>query len=74
MAASVSSEKKVETAVTTLLNVRRGAEAIEFYTRAFGAIILSRIDAPTEASSHNSPRQRRILARRRIHYPPELQP
>ncbi|HEY1579662.1 MAG TPA: VOC family protein [Terracidiphilus sp.] len=36
----------VETTVTTLLNVRRGAEAIDFYSRAFGATILSRIDAP----------------------------
>ena len=46
MASSVSSEKKVETAITTLLNVRRGAEAIDFYSRAFDATILSRIDAP----------------------------
>ena len=46
MAASVSSEKKLETTLSTLLNVRRGAEAIDFYTRAFGATTLSRIDAP----------------------------
>lgn len=46
MAVHVSSEKKVETTVTTLLNVRRGAEAIDFYTRAFSATVLSRIDAP----------------------------
>ena len=44
--AAVSSKKKVETAITTLLNVRRGAEAIDFYTRAFGATTLSRMDAP----------------------------
>jgi PhnB protein len=44
MAASVSSEKKLETSVSTLLNVRRGAEAMDFYTRAFGAATLSRID------------------------------
>ena len=44
MAASVSSEKKLETSVSTLLNVRRGAEAIDFYTRAFGVATLSRID------------------------------
>jgi PhnB protein len=44
MAASVFSEKKLETTVSTLLNVRRGAEAIDFYTRAFGATTLSRID------------------------------
>jgi PhnB protein len=42
----VSTEKKVETTVTTLLNVRHGVQAIDFYTRAFGATILSRIDAP----------------------------
>ncbi len=45
MAKSVSSEQKVERTVTTLLNVRRGAEAIDFYTRAFGAKTLSRMDA-----------------------------
>jgi PhnB protein len=44
--ATVCSEKKLETTLSTLLNVRRGAEAIDFYTRAFGATILSRIDAP----------------------------
>ena len=38
--------KIATTTLTTLLNVRRGAEAIDFYTRAFGATILSRIDAP----------------------------
>jgi PhnB protein len=37
---------KIETTLTTLLNVRRGADAIDFYTRAFGAVILSRMDAP----------------------------
>ena len=45
MASSVSTAKKVETTVTTLLNVRRGAAAIDFYTRAFGATTLSRMDA-----------------------------
>jgi PhnB protein len=44
MAAFVSTGKKVETTITTLLNVRRGAEAVEFYRRAFGATTLSRID------------------------------
>ena len=43
MAASVSTTKKVQTTISTLLNVRRGAEAIDFYTRAFGATTLSRI-------------------------------
>lgn len=46
MARSVSAEKKVDSTVTTLLNVRRGTEAIDFYTRAFSAQILSRMDAP----------------------------
>jgi PhnB protein len=45
MAASVSTEKKQETRITTLLNVRRGAAAIDFYTRAFGATTLSRMDS-----------------------------
>lgn len=46
MATSVSTEKKVDTTITTLLNVRRGAEAIDFYKRAFSAKVLSRIEAP----------------------------
>ena len=41
-----TSETRTPTTLTTLLNVRRGAEAIDFYTRAFGATILSRMDAP----------------------------
>ena len=45
MGGSVSSAKKVGTTITTLLNVRRGAEAIDFYTRAFDATTLSRMDA-----------------------------
>ena len=36
----------IETTITSLLNVRRGAEAVDFYIRAFGATVLSRIDAP----------------------------
>lgn len=40
------SEQKTATTLTTLINVRRGAEAIDFYTRAFGATTVSRIDAP----------------------------
>jgi PhnB protein len=43
---AASSETKTATTLTTLINVRRGAEAIDFYTRAFGTTILSRIDAP----------------------------
>lgn len=45
MAPSVSTGKKVETTITTLLNVRRGTRAIDFYIRAFDATILSRMDA-----------------------------
>lgn len=45
MAGSVSTAKKVETTISTLLNVRHGSEAIDFYTRAFGATTLSRQDA-----------------------------
>ena len=45
MAKSVSNEQKIDRTVTTLLNVRRGAEAIDFYARAFGAKTLSRMDA-----------------------------
>lgn len=41
-----SSETKTPTTLTTLINVRRGAEAIDFYTRAFGATVVSRMDAP----------------------------
>ena len=41
-----SPESKIATTLTTLLNVRRGSEAIDFYIRAFGATTLSRIDAP----------------------------
>jgi hypothetical protein len=36
MAPSVSTGKKVDTTITTLLNVRRGADAVDFHTRAFG--------------------------------------
>lgn len=32
-----------------MLSVRRGAEAVEFYKSAFGATVLSRIDAPDGA-------------------------
>lgn len=45
MAHPPSTEKKTETAIAPLLNVRRGAEAIDFYIRAFGATTLNRIDA-----------------------------
>lgn len=45
MAKSVSIEQKFDRTVTSLLNVRRGAEAIDFYARAFGAKTLSRMDA-----------------------------
>lgn len=45
MAGSVSTERKLETTITAMLYVRRRAEALEFYTRAFGATTLSRMDA-----------------------------
>jgi PhnB protein len=41
-----NSEHKIATTITTLLNVRRGAEAIDFYTRAFAATVISRMDSP----------------------------
>jgi len=44
-----SSETKTPTTLTTLLNVRRGAEAIDFYTRAFGATIVSRMDTADDS-------------------------
>ena len=39
-------DTKTVTTLTTLLNVRRGSEAIDFYSRAFGAVVISRMDAP----------------------------
>jgi len=45
MADSVSTGKRVETTITTLLNVRRGTAAIDFYIRAFDATLLSRMDS-----------------------------
>jgi PhnB protein len=44
MANSVSTGKKAETTVTTMLYVRRSAAAVEFYIRAFGAKPLLRLD------------------------------
>jgi PhnB protein len=32
--------------LTTMMSVRRGRDAVDFYTRAFGASVLSRFDAP----------------------------
>ena len=45
MAGFVSSGDKMETRISTFLNVRRGAEAIEFYTKAFGAVVVQRLDS-----------------------------
>ena len=45
MANSVSTGKKVETTVTTMIYVRRSAAAVDFYMRAFGAMPLSRLDS-----------------------------
>lgn len=44
MADSVSTEEKLETTITTMLYVRRSAAAVDFYTRAFGATPLMRLD------------------------------
>ena len=35
----------METTITAMLYVRRSADAVDFYTRAFGATTLSRVDA-----------------------------
>ena len=45
MAASVSTGKKVETTITTMLYVRRSAAAVDFYTRAFGATPSNALDS-----------------------------
>lgn len=37
------------TMITPMLSVRRGASAVEFYTAAFGADVLFRIEDPTGA-------------------------
>jgi len=44
-----TSGAKSKTAISPLLSVRRGAEAIEFYKAAFGAEVKFRIDAPDGA-------------------------
>ena len=44
MADSASTSKKVETTITTMFYVRRSAAAVDFYTRAFGATSVERID------------------------------
>jgi PhnB protein len=38
-----------KTSIEPMLSVRRGAQAVEFYQSAFGAIVLYRIDAPDGA-------------------------
>jgi PhnB protein len=44
MAASLSTGKRLETTLTTMLYVRRSAAAVDFYMRAFGATPIERID------------------------------
>jgi PhnB protein len=44
MADSVSTEKDLGTTITTMLYVRRSAAAVDFYTRAFSATPLMRLD------------------------------
>lgn len=38
--------RNYETSISPMLSVRNGAAAIEFYKSAFGATVMSRIDAP----------------------------
>jgi PhnB protein len=38
-----------KTSIEPMLSVRRGAQAVEFYQSAFGAVVLYRIDAPDGA-------------------------
>jgi PhnB protein len=45
MAGFVSSGSKAEAKISIFLNVRRGAQAIDFYARAFGAVTLQRLDS-----------------------------
>ena len=44
-----SPQATAKTSIEPMLSVRRGAQAIEFYQSAFGAIVLYRIDAPDGA-------------------------
>jgi PhnB protein len=44
-----TSGAKAKTAISPLLSVRRGAQAIEFYKAAFGAEVKFRVDAPDGA-------------------------
>jgi PhnB protein len=44
MAASLSTGKRVEATITTMLYVRRSGAAVDFYMRAFGATPIERID------------------------------
>ena len=39
----------LQTLISPMLSVRRGAEAVEFYRSAFGADVLYRVDAPDGA-------------------------
>jgi PhnB protein len=44
MAGSVSTEMKLETTITAMMYVRRSAAAVDFYTQAFGAATLMRLE------------------------------
>ena len=44
MASSLSTEKKLETTITSMLYVHRSVAAVDFYERAFGATTLMRLD------------------------------
>jgi PhnB protein len=44
-----SPQATAKTSIEPMLSVRRGAQAVEFYQSAFGAIVVYRIDAPDGA-------------------------
>lgn len=41
-----NSNRALQASITPMLSVRKGADAIEFYKKAFGASTLSRMDGP----------------------------
>jgi PhnB protein len=49
MSANSSQTKAVKTTISPMLQVRRGAQAVEFYKTAFGATEVFRIDDPSGA-------------------------
>jgi len=49
MAEDPQNTKDHKTSIAPMLSVRNGAQAVEFYTSAFGAFVIFRIDDPTGA-------------------------